>query len=393
MQIRLRRFGIIAVLLLAVAVVIARLPWVQIRYHRSRMQHNWNRTFEKPDKIQDGLAGYTLGESYERYQYHREELVKLGAVKKLQYTFKHIQVPSLEASHLTKLLLSPERPPCIDFESAYPRDPVPMPLTVWCYPEHAQSWDHFMKMYDVDHYREQFVAPGVARKSKEYIAGWSTMGMWLPGEEQIAFFRSNFELTQAKLAQALADADHRVRMRAAYVIEKISGEIGEEARSLGSDLLAGLRKESDRTVRLYLISALQAVRFNDAATVAELQHQFESLSDANTPLKPNDNGYAEVDERIHVAAALYMLGNSANRARYLEFVMKWLSPPPGNLDPEQKEGYWERRLTAVLALEKMEGATAAVPLLKAMLDEKDAKLWVSTHVPRVIDALREDHGR
>jgi hypothetical protein len=36
----------------------------------------------------------------------------------------------------------------------------------------------------------------------------------------------------------------------------------------------------------------------------------------------------------------------------------------------------------------MNGATEAIPLLKAMLLEQPQKPWVSVHVPRVLDALQ-----
>lgn len=209
------------------------------------------------------------------------------------------------------------------------------------------------------------------------------MGMWLPDKEQVAYFHSNLDATRDPLVAALSHTNPGVRQRAAYVIS----EIGTNARSLGPDLLSRLRTERERIVRIYLVDALLGVKFDDAEALSELKRRFESLDDTNVP-SALDFEYSEADERINVAAALYVLDQSKTRDQYLASVLKWLQPPPALLAGDQLEGYWERRWIAVISLEHMSGATDAIPLLEAMRDEENTKSWVSVHVPRVLDALR-----
>ncbi len=81
--------------------------------------------------------------------------------------------------------------------------------------------------------------------------------MWLPDAEQVAVFRDNFDSSRSSLRDALAHPDYSVRMRAAYV----TGEIGKSANPAGEDLVARLREEPNRLVRIYIIDALNAIDF------------------------------------------------------------------------------------------------------------------------------------
>lgn len=213
--------------------------------------------------------------------------------------------------------------------------------------------------------------------------------MWLPDARQVAFFSSNYTQVEEKLISALASENADVRQRAAHVI----GEIGPNARSCGPALLARLKVEPERLVRIYITNALAAIGYRSMDGVKELQRRFESLSDENAPRTMLDIEYADVDERINVAAALYVLAEEADRETYLSFVQQWLDPPPADLTPELLRGYWERRWTAVICLEHMRGATSAIPLLESMLAEENAESWVTIHVPRVLDKLRKHASR
>jgi hypothetical protein len=221
-------------------------------------------------------------------------------------------------------------------------------------------------------------------KAAKYIDSWSDMGMWLPDNEQITFFRSNLTDVRQVLISALSNPNPNARQRAAYVI----GEIGPDAVGLGTALYRRLKEEPKRIVRMYLYDALAAVRFADPVVINDLKDLFQSLDGENLP-PAQDHSYASADEKINVAAALFILDKSSNRREYLEYVLRWLHQPRNNMAPEQLAGYWERRWCAVISLETMLGASEAIPLLEAMLNEPNTKSWVAVHVPRVLKALKK----
>ncbi|SFI46235.1 HEAT repeat domain-containing protein [Planctomicrobium piriforme] len=227
-------------------------------------------------------------------------------------------------------------------------------------------------------------SPAVLSRIDEIFKSWPNKGMWLPDEKEISFFRSNFDQSRGALAKALSNKEPKVRMRAAYVIDKI----GPEAKSFGPDLIDHLQSEDDEVVRMYLVNALGSIEFRDPAALAVLRQRFDSLSAANVPPR-SDLSYAEVDEKINTAAALYRLDLSPQRLEYLNFVLQWLHPPSETLSPADRTGYWERRWVAVTSLERMRDAKDAIPLLEAMEHEPKAKMWVSVHVPRVLGVLRK----
>lgn len=231
-------------------------------------------------------------------------------------------------------------------------------------------------------------SPNVNRQADNYIAAWQSMGMYLPDDQQIAFFESNLPQTQNKVIAALASPESDVRQRAAHVI---SG-IGVPAQACGPALLNQLKSEKDRLVRIYLINALAAVEFRGPAAVSELESRFQTLTDDNVPRNLLDSDYEDVDEKIRVAAALYVLKSGKDRDQYFDFVTKWLQPPPSGLTPDELRGYWERLWMAVISLEHMPGATSAIPLLELMQTEKDAESWVGFHVPRVIKTLQTSNN-
>jgi len=219
----------------------------------------------------------------------------------------------------------------------------------------------------------------------DYIAGWGEMGMMLPDAAQVKVFRDNFDSAHGSLRKALSHADDSVRMRAAYVI----GEIGDTAKPAGEDLLARLTEESDELVRIYIVDALNAVGYKTDETIAVLSERYMALDGSNVP--PNDDhSYAEVDEKITIASALYSLAETESKSEYYDFVIQWLDPPDDGLDGELLDGYWERRWIAVNSLERMPTATGAIPKLESLQAEAGAKPWVNVHVPRVLGVLRQN---
>ena len=233
-------------------------------------------------------------------------------------------------------------------------------------------------------------AKAPSKKAEEHVDSWADMGMWLPDKEQITFFRDHFADVQEVLSLALSNSNADVRQRAAYVI----GEIGPDAVDVGPDLFNRLKVEPKRLVRIYLFIALAAVQFIDPAVIDDLKDRFRLLDDSNKSPAPepmlDGSYYAAVDEKISVAAALYLLDKSTDRKKYLEFVLRWLRPPSNDFSPGQLEGYWERRWCAVVALERMPEAAEAIPLLEAMLNEENKKDWVYGRVPPVLKALKQN---
>lgn len=224
-----------------------------------------------------------------------------------------------------------------------------------------------------------------AETAQEHIDGWGKMGMWLPNEVTVAFFRENFESSRDELRDALSHTDKSVRMRAAYVI----GEIGSAANAAGDELLACLSIEPDETVRMYLVNALNTIGHDSAATITFLANRYESLDAQN--VAPNyDKGYPPVDEKITIAAALYTMVDTPAKQQYYDFVTRWLDPPKAEVSGDLLDGYWDRRWMAVNSLERMPTATEAISKLESLLAEPNAKSWVNIHVPRVLAELRKN---
>jgi hypothetical protein len=224
----------------------------------------------------------------------------------------------------------------------------------------------------------------VLQQADEYIASWSGMGMYLPDAKQVTFFRKHLSGVQPKLTSALFAEEPEVRQCAAFVIDKI----GALACACGPELLRRLKQEPDRLPRIYLINAIGSVGYDDPEAVDELTRRYKALSPVNVPRSRFAVDYDEVDERIDVAAALYQLIAPKHREEYLEFVTQWLHPPSEELSSRELAGYSERRWHAVIALEAMNGAEEAIPLLESMLEERNAPSWVNVHVPRVLKSLR-----
>jgi hypothetical protein len=221
-----------------------------------------------------------------------------------------------------------------------------------------------------------------------WVNGWGEMGMYLPKQDQIDFLHANLDDVTPELEAAVAHANPDIRQRAAYVI----AEIGTDAQALGKKVFEQLKIEPEQLVQIYLIDALGAVRCKEDEVMAFLEKKYAALSDENVapPLLGGGGVYQEVDEKINLAAALYVLSERDSRAKYLDFVTKWLLPPSPDLGFRERDGYWERRWMAVISVEQMQGANEAIPLLESMLVEENAKSWVPVHLPRVLKALKSD---
>lgn len=157
--------GIGAVFGLLVA-FLAQTPWLKIHYHEWRMRRAWDAAYSRP-KIENGLVGFEMGSDFADYEYHRGQLVTLGAARELNYTFKHLQVPTPESSHLIQSLLQGECPPSILWESDHPDEPRALAITVWCYAKDVEDWNSYLQARDMEDYREKIAVPDVSKKSDE----------------------------------------------------------------------------------------------------------------------------------------------------------------------------------------------------------------------------------
>lgn len=221
------------------------------------------------------------------------------------------------------------------------------------------------------------------RTARGYVSEWAEMGMWLP-DTQVPFFENNFLAVQSVLGEALSDPVEDVRQRAAFIVE----ELGPVASTLEPILVQRVEHESSRLVRMYLYRALRGIKAESPQALSVLRSRFHSLVEETvSPL--GDAYYTFVDERISVAAALYVLAQeSPQRDVFREFVLQWLLPPSPDLSTKDFADYLRHRWCAVISVEFMHGADEAIPLLESMLNEEDAKPWVTVHVPRALRSLQ-----
>ncbi len=220
-------------------------------------------------------------------------------------------------------------------------------------------------------------------QTQAWVNSWADLGMYLPEKKQVAFIQANLTEVTPELVAAFSHPNANIRQRAAFVVSKI----GPVAASLGPSIFLRLKKEPERIVRIYMVNALASIQFCDEKTSALLREQYQSLSSENVPPQIL-GGYSEVDEKVNLAAALYVLSKKETRDLYLDFVIQWLQPLSKEMTPVENSGYWERRWMAVISLEAMPDATEAIPLLESMAKEMEAPGWVSIHVPRVLGVLR-----
>jgi HEAT repeat protein len=207
--------------------------------------------------------------------------------------------------------------------------------------------------------------------------------MWLPDSKQIAFFRAELAQVRQPLTAALRSANPDVRQRAAYVVE----QVGPDAQILGPEILERLQTEPERLVRMYLYQAMGAIGYDEARGIKLLDERFKSLREDNEP-PTLDGEYADVDEKITVAATLCRIDNSDNRKAYLDFILLWLRPIDSESTNTEIAGTWERRWHVVQVLERMPNAREAKPLLEEILKDSNKPAWVSTRVPEVFGSLR-----
>lgn len=81
-------------------------------------------------------------------EHHRDQLVRLGSVRRIDYRFRHVDSRTPNGHAVTKLLISGLTPPLIDFTSQFSRIPEPLEVTIWCRPKEAKAWKKFLETHD-----------------------------------------------------------------------------------------------------------------------------------------------------------------------------------------------------------------------------------------------------
>lgn len=159
-----KKFIVIVSLLAAFACVVALVNQRSIRvsYHRYQMQRNYDATFADDEDLGGGFRGFTLGASYDAFEYHRDALVTLGEVHANKYLLNHLVSGTEEKRHFWRMICQKECPDNIYIIGE--RDDVgkPWPITVWCWPNDTAKWNEYIASRDKDSYAKDFMESGSA---------------------------------------------------------------------------------------------------------------------------------------------------------------------------------------------------------------------------------------
>ena len=124
--------------------------------HRLAMDAAWKEYLSEADNI-NGLVALQNEEALTRFQYHRDELVRLGILARRTYVFRHIQGTTGDARKFLRLIQAKKCPPSIYWES--PHRPGALQLILWCEMRNAQVWDRFVATHDVPIEMRPFFEP------------------------------------------------------------------------------------------------------------------------------------------------------------------------------------------------------------------------------------------
>lgn len=356
---------------------------VQVWYHRNRMHSAWDKTFAKPKSVtSDGISGYTLGESFERYTAERQALINLGEMREINFKFKHLNNSTRNGGHFLRTIMSlrafGDAP---EFYCLSPSDPgANIEIQAWTHESKADEFQRWLSDRDVADYEEKFLRPDVIRRAEEAVSGWAKLGMWLPEDKQVEFFRSEFGLTRDILARELRNASPDIRKAAAYVIE----ELKADAIGVSPEIVACLREEKDTLVRIYLMNALVGIGDRSVNAIDAIRQRWA------VPITPDEYS---IDEKLTAASALWRLSEQeTDRQVSHDFILTWLRPVPEKLTEELREHYLQRQLHAVHCVRNMPGFVEAVPALKKLL-EAPAKDWMVKWVPEAVETANRQDDR
>ena len=112
-------------LLVAIVIVAVTIAHYSVAYHEWRMERTGLGPYGKA-VVHSGPAlppaPDDIDERFATFEHHRDRLVELGAVVKLERTFEHVFSGTEDARLLIDSVRS-RYPPCLDFTSPYPAVP------------------------------------------------------------------------------------------------------------------------------------------------------------------------------------------------------------------------------------------------------------------------------
>jgi hypothetical protein len=346
--------------------------WIQTR----RMNSGWKEHYSQPEIKTGNLIGYEAGEAWERYERAREALCELGAYRRTQYQFQVLMSNSRERSHLTRRLILSEAPgsPAVAPSLYWELSDAPSgvgTMTIWGRPEEVEALLVDLKTHDVADYGERFRRPEVLAEAQDCVNKWPALGMWLPKNQEVDFFRKHYDVTREILSREIHNNDKEISRTALYVVR----ELMETARDLGPDLVEILASDPTGEPNLSVVRALTGVRYRSPQCQSELNRQWNAVVE-----KP--------DLALTLAAAQYAISESAEeRQRAENYITQWLQPMPDELSASERTAYLDTQLDAVMCVKLVPGFKAVEAPLERLL-KNPIKLWMTTQIPDALSRIR-----
>ena len=143
---RRKRVLLIAVILLVVAFTTWRVvPAIRVGVHRQQMQYWASRQRGVDSETVQGVVEFQLFNPRTQYEYHRQQLVKLGALTQRHYTFDSFDIGS--KSWFAFFAAVQESPlPWDDWEG--PDRFRRSHFSVWCDADDVTAWDNLVDAYE-----------------------------------------------------------------------------------------------------------------------------------------------------------------------------------------------------------------------------------------------------
>lgn len=130
---------------------------VRVAYHRYEMERHYKAAYETVSDMGGGLAGYELGDSYQKFEHHRDKLVKLGVLDANVYVLRFLIGGTHERRHFWRLICGAECPPNVEVVGDPQVAGQPWKITVWCWPDSSAKWDEYIAKRDTAAYRDEFM--------------------------------------------------------------------------------------------------------------------------------------------------------------------------------------------------------------------------------------------
>lgn len=147
-QFRLTLFLLVVVALFVLAAIVVNRATILVSYHDWQMGRAHERAYADPIVHPNGLVSLEVDGDFEQYEHHRDCLVDLGALCRIDYEFQQVMAPTPKSRALLSLLRDQKSPAYIDFISTHPRSLKPLQITIWCRPNDLPTWQAFLAAQD-----------------------------------------------------------------------------------------------------------------------------------------------------------------------------------------------------------------------------------------------------